>query len=136
MFDILDRRERRIRRTLAHLSRQRLAMRLPHPIPGHNPVWVIEMTPTQTEDVKDDLLTGLLRGWVEVVEDSVPSSQLMPDGSLPAGALLQDRETMYRLTDGGWSVVRGTHTLALSGMLVAIISLVVAIVALIAQVRG
>lgn len=43
---------------------------------------------------------------------------------------------MYRLTDGGWSVVRGTHTLALSGMLVAIISLIVAIVALIAQVRG
>lgn len=136
MFDIFDRRERRIRRTLAHLSRQRLAMRLPHAVPGHNPVWVIEMTPTQTDEVKDDLLTGLLRGWVEVLEDSVPSSQLMPDGSLPVGTLLQNHGTMYRLTDGGWSVVRGTHTLALSGMLVATISLVVAIIALIAQVDG
>jgi hypothetical protein len=135
MLNLFDARERRIRRTLAHLSRQRIAMRLPHPIPGHNPVWVIELTPTQTDEVKDDLLTGLLRGWVEVIEDSLPSSQLNPDGSLPAGPLMQNDETMYRLTEGGWAVVRGTHALAVSGMWVALVSLVVAILALVAQLR-
>lgn len=133
MLNLLDPRERRIRRTLAHLSRQRIAFRLPHPETGQRNVWVIEMTPERSDEVKDDLLTSLLRGWVEVVEDSVPATQLEADGSLPNEALLQKREPIYRLTDGGWQVVRGTHALAWSGMLVAIISLVVAIAALAAQ---
>lgn len=135
-MNLFDSRERRVLRTLDHLSRQRLAMRLPHPTPGHNDVWVIEMTPTQSDDVKNDLLTGLLRGWVEVVEDSIPSSRLRPDGSLPDGALWQNQEPIYRLTDVGWAVVRGTHTLAWWGMIVALISLVVAIAALAAQLRS
>lgn len=127
---MFDRRERRIRRTLSHLSKQRVAMRLNHPQAGHNKVWVIELTPTATEETTDDLLSCLLRGWVEVLEDAVPSSQLLPDGSLPTGPLMRDAKPVYRLTDSGWGVVRGTHTLAVWGMIVALISLAAAVAAL------
>lgn len=130
MFDAFDPRERRIRRTLAHLARQRIALRLPHPQPGQNDIWVIEQTPSRTDEVRNDLLTCLLRGWVEVIDDSVPSSQLGADGSLPKGFSPEAREPIYRLTEGGWGVVRSTHALAWWGMVVAIISLVVAIAAL------
>lgn len=124
---MFDARERRIRRTLAHLARQRIAMQLPHTQGRGRPTWVIENTPANTPENADDLLTCLLRGWVEVVEDSMPMSQLEPNGSLPAGPLFAQSAPIYRLTDGGWSIVRGTHALAVWGMIVAIFSLAVAI---------
>lgn len=121
---MIDRREARIRRTLRHLSRQRVALTLPRPANG--PVWVIEMTPTRTPDTSDDLNSCLLRGWVEVLQDAVPQDQLQADGSLPAGPLGQECGPIYRLTDSGWSVVRGTHAVAVAALTVATISLAIA----------
>jgi hypothetical protein len=110
-------------------------MRLKHPVPGNNRVWVVEMTPSDSEETANDLLSCLLRGWVEVFEDGVPSSQLRADGSLPAGPLLQQAKPVYRMTDSGWSVVRGTHTIAVWGMAVAFLSLAAAIFAVTLEMR-
>jgi hypothetical protein len=56
-------RERRIRKVLKRLSRQRVAMVLE---PGRVPV--IEMAVLSSEEIEADLWTCRLRGWLEVVE--------------------------------------------------------------------
>lgn len=124
---MFDRREARIRRTLRHLSRQRIALTLPNPSGGH-PIWVIEMTPARSQENDDDLHSCLLRGWVEVLLDAVPTDQLKPDGSLPDQPLGQQNGTIYRLTDSGWSVVRGTHAVSVAALYVAIFSLTVTVI--------
>lgn len=113
------RRERNVRRVLRALARQRVAVILQ---PGD--VWVIENAPSNLPLQDEALRTGLMRGWVEVLHDAVPSGSLGPDGRLPEGPPFQSRATIFRLTEAGWLVIHRTQFWVLATFVVALASLI------------
>jgi len=70
-------REYQIRRILRKISKQRVALILK---PGD--VWVIEKALKTDEKVEAYVATCLMRGWIEILENSVPSRDLTKDGQL------------------------------------------------------
>lgn len=114
-------REYSIYRTLKLLARQRVALVL-HP--GN--VWVIERAIPETERNSENIQTCLMRGWVEVLHQSVPSGNLNPDGTLPSNDKLIPKQ-IYRLSDGGWNAIHRTHVLALLGIAVSFLGVVIAV---------
>lgn len=121
---MFDSRERQIRHVLRKLSEQRVALVLQ---PGN--YWVIEKAISDDEETDTALLTCYMRGWVEPIEGAIPSGRLNPDGSLPAGLQFDKLETHYRLTSAGWSVINGSHRLAVLALTISMISLAVSIAA-------
>jgi hypothetical protein len=107
-------REYKIYRLLKRLSRQRVALVLN---PGN--VWVFENAVTDTEENDLNLLTCLMRGWVEIFQENVPSRQLPDNLSLPRGQLFDKSKSLYRLTDSGWAAIHRTHQLSSLGVLIA-----------------
>lgn len=87
--------------------------------PGN--VWVIEKAMPDTEQNRENIQTCLMRGWIEVLQESVPSGKLKADGSLPDSKVFDGTKTIYRLTDSGWNAIHRTHVI---GFLSAIISLI------------
>jgi len=119
------RRERQIRRVIRMLSRQRVAMVLQ---PGN--VLVIENSPTLPYQ-EEALRTCLLRGWVQVLHDSVPHAALPADMRLPNGLPpLSSERTIYRLTEAGWQVINRTQAWVVATFAVAFASLVATVLAL------
>lgn len=117
---IFDRRERQVRATLRKLSKQRVAVVLqPHG------VWVVEKAVPDTEDNAAALKTCFMRGWVEPLENAVPTGDLAADGSLPRGRLFTRATTLYRLTDSGWAVINRTHMLQLLAIFLAAIAVII-----------
>src|SRR4051812_44859285 len=98
------RRERRIRRTLRRLAKQRVAGILQ---PGS--VWLVEYAVPRSEKSASHLRTCHLRGWVEIMEDAAPTGQIHPDRQLPPGSPFTSMEPVYGLTDAGWDEIRRTH---------------------------
>jgi hypothetical protein len=121
---MFDSRERQIRRVLRKLSEQRVALVLQ---PGN--YWVIEKAIGDNEETDTALLTCYMRGWVEPIEGAIPSGRLNSDGSLPAGLQFDKLKTHYRLTSAGWSVINGSHRLAVLALTISMISLAVSIAA-------
>ena len=117
-------RERRIRLMLRRLSRQRVALILQ---PGG--VWVVENAVEGGKALEADLNTCYMRGWIEPLQDAVPTGRLTSPTSIPA---MTERTTLWKLNDSGWNVINRTQLWALSGLLVAALSLVVAVLALVA----
>lgn len=115
-------RERKILSYLRALAGQRVAMVLQ---PGN--VWVIENAPKSDPDRETILLTCQMRGWVEPMMEGVPHGQLTPQGELPSGELFSSRQTVYRLTDCGWNVVNRQHQLNVLRMLIALVSVLLAL---------
>src|ERR1700733_13652724 len=89
-------RERFIRRTLRRVARQRVR----GVIGG---IWGVERGLILNEETEAALRTCHMRGWIEVLQDSIPYGSLNPDGSLPANAGFTRTAPIYRLTEGGWS---------------------------------
>lgn len=112
-------RERRIRKVLAGLARQRVALILqPHR------VWVIELALTRTNEVEADLMTCLMRGWIEPLQENMPMGDLDLT-NLGAGPPPFSRtETLYRLTEGGWNALNRMHAWTAAGVLVAVAALI------------
>lgn len=110
-------REYSIYKTLKKLSKQRVGMVLE---PGN--VWVIEKAIPLTEENNENLQTCLMRGWIEVLHESVPMGQVNDDGTTHCvndqPALKE--EHIYRLTEGGWNAIHRTHMLTLLITLVGI----------------
>ena len=105
-------REYSIYKTLKKLSKQRVGMVLE---PGN--VWVIEKAMPRTEENNENLQTCLMRGWIEVLYESVPMGQVNDDGSIHSiyeQPVMSD-ETIYRLTDGGWNAIHRTHVITMLG---------------------
>ncbi len=121
---MFDSRERQIRRVLRKLSEQRIALILQ---PGN--YWVIEKAIGDDEETDTALLTCYMRGWVEPIEGAIPSGRLNADGSLPVGLQFDKLKTHYRLTSAGWSVINGSHRLAVLAITISMISLAVSIAA-------
>jgi hypothetical protein len=114
-------RERRIRKVLRGLARQRVAMT------GLGNILVIELALQRTENVKADLQTCLMRGWVEVIHHDLPTGQL--DEFLGSDGNIQftKSETHYRLTEGGWAARNRAHAWALANTVIAVIAVGVAV---------
>lgn len=115
-------RERAIRRTLKKLARQRVAL-----IVQPQGIKVLERALIHDDDTAAILLTCQMRGWVEVLEEGVPHGRLTADGRLPEGKLYDRVETLYRLTDSGWSAIHRSHGWALVGSFLGFLSLLATI---------
>jgi hypothetical protein len=119
------RRERNTRRVLRALAGQRVAMILQ---PGH--VLVVENAPSNLPFQQESLNTCLLRGWIEVLHEGVPTGQLSPgDTSLPDQPFTS-RAPIYRITDSGWSVINRTHFWVISTFAVALLALIASVLTL------
>jgi hypothetical protein len=118
-FDPFD---RTVDRTLRKLAKQRVRLILQ---PGD--YWVIDSAIPQDDDTQAALLTCHMRGWIEPLHHAVPSAQLTKDGSLPRNINFEKLETFYRLTSAGWSVIHRSDLIAACALLVAAVSLALAI---------
>jgi hypothetical protein len=125
MFDEW-RRERAIRKVLRCLSRQRVAMILQ---PGN--VWVVELAPSESSELDPILRTCHLRGWVEPIANAVPRGRLAPNGGLPEGRVFDGEAPIYRLTEGGWQALNRTHHWVVFTAVIATITFVATIVAIV-----
>lgn len=116
------RREWQIRKILKRASKQRVAVVLQ---PGN--VWVIENALEHTDETDAALKTCYMRGWVEILENSVPRGQLTKEGTLPEGQLFNSSSPIWKLTDSGWAAINRVHEWTLIGVFLAAISTLVAI---------
>jgi len=108
-------REYSIYKTLKLLARQRVALVL-----QPENVWIIEKAMPDTEINRENVQTCLMRGWVEVLHESIPTGNLNADGSLPNGKVFDGKTTVYRLTDSGWNAIHRTHVMVLLGTIVSL----------------
>jgi len=111
-------REREVRQVLRRLGRQHVGLILQ---PGN--VWVIEQALMHDEKTDTILLTCLMRGWVEVLEQSLPRGKLTAEGNLPPGPMFDSVAPIYRVTDSGWNAINRAHEWTLIGVLIAVASL-------------
>jgi hypothetical protein len=110
-------REWAIRKVLRKLSRQRVVCILQ---PSNT--WVIENSVLDTEDNIAALNTCHMRGWVEILDKSVPKGQLNADGSLPEGNPFTGHGSIWKLTDSGWAAIHRAHEWTMIAILIAILS--------------
>ncbi|HOY70646.1 MAG TPA: hypothetical protein PL131_08705 [Methylotenera sp.] len=104
-------------KTLKFLSKQRVAIVLQ---PGN--VWVIEKAMPDTEQNNENIQTCLMRGWVEVLHESVPTEKIdLSIGKIPE-LTQNNKKNIYRLTDSGWNAIHRTHITTLLGIIIAISS--------------
>jgi hypothetical protein len=109
--------ERTVRRTLRQLARQRVRVVLQ---PGS--IWIIDKAINETADTHAALLTCFMRGWVEPLENAVPSAKLLPGGKLPPDLRSGTVRVHYRLTSAGWSVIHRSSFIAACALLISVLS--------------
>ena len=119
--------ERAIRRAVRGLARQRVAAILQ---PGN--MLVVERGPSRRDPSEAALRSCHLRGWAEPIANAVRSGSLGPDGTIPEGGIYDRVGPLYRITDAGWHVLRRTHIWVIWTFLVALLSLVAAILGVVA----
>jgi len=113
------RRERKIRQVLRGLARQRVAI-----VHRGSGIWVIECAMARNDEVEADLATCLMRGWVEALQENMPTGTLEFDSTGRAADPRFDRiENHFRLTDGGWAALNRAHVWTVIGVIVALASL-------------
>lgn len=117
-------RERSIYRTLKALSKQRVGMVIQ---PGN--YWVIEYAMPRSTENEENIQTCLMRGWVEVLHQSVPTKHVPADFNLQ-NMEDQGEQHVYRLTDGGWNAIYRRRSLNLLSIFIALIGLGIAVSAL------
>src|SRR5690348_971138 len=101
---MFDRFERTVRRTLRQIARQRVRMVLQ---PGG--FWVVDRAAPEHKDKQAALLTCYMRGWVEPLENAIPTKQI--DFENPLDMRGAELETQYRLTSAGWSIIHRSSTI-------------------------
>jgi hypothetical protein len=116
-------RERNIRHALKLIAKQRVVAVLQ---PGR--VLVIENSP-HPEWFDAAIQTALIRGWVAVLHDAVPSGQR--DTAQSALPQQMPSRTVYRLTEAGWSVLHGTHGWTVATFVVSFLAMLAALVAIV-----
>lgn len=112
----------KIHRLLKRLAKQRVGMVLQ---PGN--VWVLEYAVKDTEETRELLYTCQLRGWVELLHESIPTGNLGPDGSLPGGPVFSSENHIWKLTDSGWGAIQRRHEITILGTVVAILGVFIAV---------
>jgi hypothetical protein len=118
------RRERRIRGVLKRMARQRVCMILPP-----QGVWVIECAVPDAPGTEEAFRTCHLRGWVEPIENAIPKGELDAEGKpREPKKYFTEVGPLYRLTEAGWNVIRGTHALLVATCTIAFAALVVGLI--------
>ncbi len=112
-------RERRIRIVLRRLAGQRVAAVL-QPSGG----WLIEQALQRNDEVEADLQTCVMRGWAEVLHENIPTGDLDDNFRLKPGPMFTRKETIYRLTEGGWAALNRAHAWTLANTLIAVVALI------------
>ena len=116
------RREYSIYRTLKGLSKQRVRA-----IFQPKNIWLIECALPDTAENNENLLTCRMRGWVEILENSVPKGQVTKDGTFETEEMFSGRAPIYKLTDSGWNAIHRTHVQALLGVIVALLGVAISV---------
>lgn len=124
MFDDFIR-ERKVRRALKAVARQRIAIVLQ---PGN--VQVIERGTPDEEWFELGVLTCHIRGWVEVLHENLPTGAIKFQGSDPKLPSEMRTKNHYKLTEGGWAVLNRSHAWVLATFMVSAVGLVVALASL------
>lgn len=119
-------RERQVRRALKAVARQRVAIVLQ---PGN--VHVIERGTPDEEWFELGIRTCHIRGWVEVLHESLPTTTVRFQGNHPLISQDAKAKNHYRLTEGGWAVLNRSHAWVLATFLVSTVGLVVSIASLV-----
>ena len=114
--------EFKMHRLLKKVARQKIRMILE---PGNVPV--IERAVGHDEETKALLLTAQIRGWVEVLHESMPTGQIDPDGSFNPSQPFQSVEDHWKLTDSGWAAIQRRHQISIFSVAVALLGLYLAI---------
>ena len=105
MFDAFD---RTIRQTLRQLAKQRIRVVL-----QPENYWIVDCAIDKNADSDAALATCFMRGWIEPLENAVPSGQLSADGRPPPNFRFEGKEAIYRLTSAGWSAIHRSSTMGL-----------------------
>lgn len=119
------RRERQVKMALKLIARQRVALVLQ---PGN--VLVVENSPVDVGWFDVAVRTAHIRGWVEVLHDAIPSARMGTENDkfvIPEEFV---KKTQYRLTEGGWATIHGTHGWTLATFLVSFLALLASVVAI------
>ena len=117
--------ERKIKRALRTIAGQRVTMIL------EGNVSVIENSPAHTEEFEIAVRTAHIRGWVEVLHNALPTGQIQFQGDKPIIPETLTPQDHYRLTEGGWAVIHGTHTWVIWAFIVGFLSLLASLVGIV-----
>lgn len=105
-------REYSIYKTLSRVSKQRVVLVLQ---PGN--AWVIEKALPDTEQNQANIRTCMIRGWVALLHESIPSTNIDNNNDLSK----ENNQDIYKLTDSGWNAIHRTHVIALLSIIIALL---------------
>lgn len=97
--------------------------------PALGPIWIVDQSPDLGEAGEMALHTCRMRGWVEIMEDAVPTGHLESSSATVPDLMSAPRQPVYRLTDGGWAHLRRSHALAVATFIVSTLAFVAAAMA-------
>ncbi len=120
------RRERQIKKALRAIARQRVALVLQ---PGG--VVVVEKAPPDEEWFDVAARTCLIRGWVAVLYEAIPTANLELNGRDPVLPSTGKHKPFYRLTEGGWTVLNRSHGWVVATFVVTALGLAIGMASLI-----
>lgn len=115
MFTHLKR-EYSIYKTLTCISKQRVVLFLQ---PGN--AWVIEKALPDADQNQANIRTCMIRGWVDLLRESIPSTNIDNNYDLSKALDLNRKEDIYKLTDSGWNAIHRTHVITLLSIIIALL---------------
>ena len=115
MFTHLKR-EYSIYKTLTCISKQRVVLLL-----QPRNAWVMEKALPNTDQNQANIRTCMIRGWVDLLHESVPSTNIDNNYGLSKEPEFNNNENIYKLTDSGWNAIHRTHVIALLGIIIALL---------------
>ena len=91
--------------------------------PGN--IQVVERSPPREEWFELGVRTGLIRGWVEVLHENMPTGTVRFQGTNPNFPEQMTPATHYKLTEGGWAVLNRSQAWILATFMVSAVGLLV-----------
>ena len=74
-----------------------------------------------TDQNQANIRTCMIRGWVDLLHESVPSTNIDNNYGLSKEPEFNNNENIYKLTDSGWNAIHRTHVIALLGIIIALL---------------
>ncbi|ELB2785434.1 TPA: hypothetical protein ACVOYM_003417 [Vibrio diabolicus] len=116
--------ERKIYRLLKRLSRQRVQL----VIKPEN-VWLIDRALAVNEENEALLYTCQMRGWIEILHESVPHGSIETDGSINKTSPFDGTQHIWKLTDSGWATIQRRHAVSVFSLTLTALGVALAVVA-------
>ena len=113
-------REYSIYKTLSRISKQRVVLVL-----QPENAWVIEKALQNTDQIQANIRTCMIRGWVDLLHESVQSTNIDDNYGLSKGFEFNNIQDIYKLTDSGWNAIHRTHVIALLSILIALLGVLI-----------